>query len=116
MIHDLWYAKNIPNTVLEEKCPDQDANTTMLHCLHDVPFHALSVSPKALFYFNQSTHFVKKYIQLMYSFNLYVFSTCVFFNRGTLRGIFENRLASHRRLLTLIALTGNSTQHPVGDH
>ncbi|XP_052424719.1 band 4.1-like protein 1 isoform X3 [Carassius gibelio] len=48
--------------------------------------------------------------QLMCSLaNCNLFCTCLFFNRGTLRGILENRLTSHRRLLTVTVLTGKVT-------
>ncbi|CAI9586939.1 unnamed protein product [Staurois parvus] len=37
--------------------------------------------------------------------NCNLFSTCLFFNSGTLRGLLADSLALHRRLL--IVLTGN---------
>ncbi|CAI9622675.1 unnamed protein product [Staurois parvus] len=39
--------------------------------------------------------------------NCNLFSTCLFFNSGTLRGLLADILASHRRLLIVTVLTGN---------
>ncbi|CAI9587303.1 unnamed protein product, partial [Staurois parvus] len=41
--------------------------------------------------------------------NCNLFSTCLFFNSGTLRGLLADSLASHRRLLIVTVLTGNFT-------
>ncbi|CAI9551263.1 unnamed protein product [Staurois parvus] len=39
--------------------------------------------------------------------NCNLFSKCLFFNSGTLRGLLADSLASHRHLLIVTVLTGN---------
>ncbi|CAI9571201.1 unnamed protein product [Staurois parvus] len=39
--------------------------------------------------------------------NCNLFSTCLFSNSGTLRGLLADSLASHSRLLIVTVLTGN---------